>query len=245
MVCAEALENNRCDLNKQYWNAQWDETAFGKRKYHRGARRRKTGVQWALTCVSVHPDTNKTLAVDLQFLALNKRGAEQIVPLVVQRMQEGGTMTTDSWRAYPAAAVAAGVTHRVVNHAKEFKSAEGDHTNNVEGIHGVIKQDARQQFGRLPYLNSEGNTYYLDLLVWRANKRLANVPFFYGFALDLWTWTRYPLHDFLHLVPMDNELEDDDDDDDDDAEAVDVEHDDHEWFLLPEDVDSDDPDYVE
>ena len=38
MVCGEALERNRRDPAEKYDWAQWDETAFGKRKY----------VQWAL-----------------------------------------------------------------------------------------------------------------------------------------------------------------------------------------------------
>ena len=55
MVCSEALERNRRDPTKKYSNAQWDETAFGKRKYNRGSRRRKEGAQWGETCVEVGP----------------------------------------------------------------------------------------------------------------------------------------------------------------------------------------------
>ena len=120
--------------SNKYVFAQWDETAFGKRKNHRGARRRKFGVQWGLTCVSVDPSTMKTLQVDLQFLPFNKRNSNNIMPLVVQRMQEGGTMWTDKWKAYPKAAEEAKVIHETVNHSKEFKDhVTGVHTNNVEG----------------------------------------------------------------------------------------------------------------
>ena len=134
MVVAEALEKNRRDPANKYEFAQWDETAFGRRKYHRGARRRKVGVQWGLTCVSIDPDSKKTLAVDLQFLKFNKRDSNNITPLVVQRMLSGGTMFTDMWKAYPKAAEEAGVTHLTVNHNEGFKDHEtGVHTNNVEG----------------------------------------------------------------------------------------------------------------
>ena len=92
MVCAEALERNRRNIDKRYKYAMWDETAFGKRKYHRGSRRRKCDIQWGLTCVEVDPVTNKTLAVDLQFLPYNKRTAKVITPLVFQRMVPGGSM---------------------------------------------------------------------------------------------------------------------------------------------------------
>ena len=79
----------------------------------------------------------KTLAYDIQFLPYNnKRNSNNITPLVKQRMEAGGTMTTDMWKAYPLAAEAAQVTHYTVNHSKGFKNPEtGAHTNNVEGVH--------------------------------------------------------------------------------------------------------------
>ena len=54
MVCAEALERNRRDPGQRFEYAQWDETAFGKRKYRKGRRVRKYGVQWGLTAVKVY-----------------------------------------------------------------------------------------------------------------------------------------------------------------------------------------------
>ena len=51
IVLRETLERNRRDPEQKYELAQWDETAFGKRKYERGKRVRKAGVQWALTVV--------------------------------------------------------------------------------------------------------------------------------------------------------------------------------------------------
>ena len=79
------------------------------------------------------------------------------------------------------------VTHFIVNHFKTFKDPEtGAYTNNCQGIHGVIKQDGRAQFGRLPYLNAAGQMYYLDLLVWRAITSLQKVDLFVAFLKDLW-----------------------------------------------------------
>ena len=95
MVCAEQLERNRRDPENKYKLAQWDETAFGKRKYERGSRVRQRGVQWGLTVVEVDPLTNKTLSVDLQFLPYNRRDSNNITPLIVQRMEPGGTIVTD------------------------------------------------------------------------------------------------------------------------------------------------------
>ena len=73
MVCGESLERVRRDPGEKYYWAQWDETAFGKRKYHRGSRVRNGGVQWALTAIEVDPITGKSKALDIQFLPLNKR----------------------------------------------------------------------------------------------------------------------------------------------------------------------------
>ena len=157
LVVGEALERNRRNPDNKYKNAQIDETAFGKRKWEKGKRQRKGGVQWGLTIVEVDPVTKHTLAVDLQMLAFNKRDVSTIKPLVVQRMIQGGIVTTDSWKAYPQSVQAAGCEHRVVNHRKEFVDSEtGAHTNNVEGIHHVLKDDAKAQFRRLPYLTGKG-----------------------------------------------------------------------------------------
>ena len=54
VVCSEALERNRRDPNNKWDLAQWDECAFGKRKYNRGKRQRAFGIQWGLTGVLVN-----------------------------------------------------------------------------------------------------------------------------------------------------------------------------------------------
>ena len=59
LVTAESLERNRRNPDNKYECAQIDETAFGKRKYNWGARRRKGGVQWGLTIVEVDQLTGK------------------------------------------------------------------------------------------------------------------------------------------------------------------------------------------
>ena len=57
LVCAEALERNRRDPDCRYLHAQADETAFGRRKYRKGKRNRKPGVQWGLTILHYDPST--------------------------------------------------------------------------------------------------------------------------------------------------------------------------------------------
>ena len=95
---------------------------------------RKPGVQSCLTGVEVCPQTGKTLAVDLQMLPFNRRDKETIAPRIVERMKEGGTISTDCSPAYPLAAKDAKCTHLSVNHSESYKDPiTGCHTNNVEG----------------------------------------------------------------------------------------------------------------
>ena len=245
-VCAEALERNRRDPDAKYLHAQADETAFGVRKYRKGRRVRKGGVQWALTLLAFDPTVQprKALAVDLQFLPGNKRTIETLTPPIVQRMVPGGSLTTDGWKAYEQAARAAQVTHYVVNHKREFVTVEGDNTNGAEGIHAVVKKDGRAQFGRLPYLTRDGRTYYLDLLIWRANARLSNggsVNLFKTFCYDLALWTHLPLEDFDHtILPFEEDAEEEDGDDNEDGGD--------DWFIDADDIseeeeDTNDPDW--
>ena len=240
LVCGEFLERDSRDPNNRYSNAQIDETAFGQRKYKKGKRVRKHGIQWGLTFVEVDFRTGKTIDIDMQFLPLNKRGIDQITPMVLQRMKPYGNMHTDSWKAYIQAAKAAKCTHYKVNHSKHFKDPEtGVHTNNVEGMHSVVKKDARRQFDCLPYVNQKGGIYYMDLLIWRAKCRLQNLPFFKSFMKILYEFTHNPLDDFVHVVQL---WED---------EVEDIDEDDNDWFIDREEVEesdddnnNQDPDYV-
>ena len=83
--------------------------------------------------MEIDPNTGKTLSVDLQLLPYNRRDVSTIKPRIVQRMKEGGEVTTDFWRAYPEAVRAAGCTHLRINHSEYFVDSEGVHSNNVEG----------------------------------------------------------------------------------------------------------------
>ena len=53
-------------------------------------------------------------------------------------------MLTDCWKAYPQAAKEAGCNHQTVNHSEGFiNKVTGLHTNNVEGIHSVLKKKCK------------------------------------------------------------------------------------------------------
>ena len=123
------------------------------------------------------------------------------------------------FNAYPIAAELGDLVHFTVNHMRQFKDSEtGAHTNNVEGIHSTLKKDGHQQFGRLPYLTADGDTYYLDLLVWRANASLNQVSFFKAFAKGLFFfWTKCPLDHWDRKIPVGVPVQEGDEEDDEDG----------------------------
>ena len=50
----------------------------------------------------------------------------------------------------------------------------------------LSKKDCRQQFERLPFFSNDGETYYLDLMVWRANANLKKILLFKAFCHTLY-----------------------------------------------------------
>ncbi len=136
-------------------------------------------------------------------------------------------MFTDGWRAYEAAAVAANVTHHVVNHSVSFINDDGDHTNNVEGVHSLLKRIGREQFHRLPYINPRGSPYYIDLLRSRVNWSLGNLDPFQEMCKAIHNWSQSPLDDYRHQVQM---MQEEEEGEEEVEEEEDQEEEDHLWF---------------
>ena len=112
----------------------------------------------------------------------------------------------------------------------------------------MIKEDGKAQFHRLPYLSDRGQSFYLDLLILRANARLQKIPLFKAFLTAIRSHTLSPNSSYNPIVPM---REDEDDDEiENNAECEDevINGDEDVWFIYPEDVtyeeDSGDEDYV-
>ena len=86
-----------------------------------------------------------------------------------------------------------------------------------------MKNAAREQFGRLPYISGVGEAYYLDLLVWRTNKKLLKLPMFQEFCKALLFWTLNPLEGHSQCIPIfeesDDEQEEEFNDQEDDDET--------------------------
>ena len=65
-VLAEANERSRREQHVSWSVSQWDEVAFGSRKYQKGKRVRHGGAQWALTGVRV--EDGRTREVECRLL---------------------------------------------------------------------------------------------------------------------------------------------------------------------------------
>ena len=128
-------------VDSSFDEAQADETAIGKRKYERGARRRESGVIWIAGLVQVsNGETKKMLAH-----VVAKRDAQALCPFIEQVTEADALVVTDGWGAYNG--LGAVRTHEKVNHSKEFVNKEGFHTNNIEGAWKHLKDGIRRRWG--------------------------------------------------------------------------------------------------
>ena len=109
-----------------------------------------------------------------------------------------------------------------------------------------MKNAAREQFGRLPYISEVGEAYYLDLLVWRTNKKLLKLPIFQEFCKALLFWTVNPLEGYSQRIPIFEEADDEEEeeeeefnDQEDDDETIMYGKQEGDWFIPEEGLYSD------
>jgi hypothetical protein len=133
------------EKDKDNWaEIQADESAAGKRKYHRGRRVRQGGIVWMAGAAKIH----KGLVEKLIVRVVERRRAENLLPMLVDLVQQDGVLTTDCWRAYGGFA------------AEATKKAEGELQKLSEtatpelkvrwsrcGTNDPTQQDNRVQFG--------------------------------------------------------------------------------------------------
>lgn len=104
-----------------------DESKFGKRKSHRGHR--VEGV-WVVGGVE------RTQERKIFLTTVEDRKKDTLHLILSNYIKEGSEIRTDCWKGYCGLSRLAGkqYRHNTVNHAKEFKTASGVHTNTIEGI---------------------------------------------------------------------------------------------------------------
>jgi hypothetical protein len=223
-ICVTENAREFLEIDKDNWEEiQADESAAGKRKYHRGRRVRKGGIVWMAGAAKIHRGRVERIIARV----VTRRRTEDLVPTLVELVRHDGILTTDCWRAYgsfgaeamrkaegalraltksrstsplqeelppppqaaaaaaaaaaaPAAAAAAPVAakaetrHRTVNHKKNFKDpVTGAHSNHIEGMWAVLKNELRRRFGRVGFSDMEIMNSRVQLGVWLCNTRLA------------------------------------------------------------------------
>jgi hypothetical protein len=146
-TCVDAV---RLDDVQGWWQLEWDETFYSKRKYMRGARVREAGTLTYgggvhyITAANGHKKV-----IDTIIAAAASKSARHILPLLIAHAEPGAFVETDGARMYKGLA-ALGFTHEFINHKHEFVSESGTHTNSVEGFWHLIKSTAKDLWGRQP-----------------------------------------------------------------------------------------------
>ena len=109
-VCREVL-NQKSEMIGGYGKiVELDESAFGKRNYHRG-RVRKT--QWVFG--GIEQDSNKMFAVTVK-----DRKRRTLWPIIFKYVRPGSVIYTDKWRSYIGLDGVNDYQHFHVNHTENF-----------------------------------------------------------------------------------------------------------------------------
>jgi transposase-like protein len=137
-----------------------DESAFGKRKYHRG---RKTKILWVLG--GIERGSKKC------FLQIVKdRKAETLIPIIQSYVAPGTRIITDGWSSYnDLHSVDGGIySHDVVVHDTHFVNpSDCDvHTQNIETLWSRAKRMLKRQ---TPSTSAALFPSYLREFMWRES----------------------------------------------------------------------------
>jgi transposase-like protein len=110
-VCREILLRKSEMIGGYGKIVELDESAFGKRKYNRG-RRRKT--QWVFG--GIERESNKMFAVTVK-----NRKRRTLWPIIFKYVKPGTVILTDGWRSYMGLEGRNDYHHYTVNHTENFK----------------------------------------------------------------------------------------------------------------------------
>jgi ISXO2-like transposase domain len=123
-LVADSLDEVDCQVGGRGIIVEVDESKISKRKYQRGHH---VEGAWAVGGIE-RADAGKV------FIAVvEDRGYESLLGVLRRYVLPGSILYSDMWRAYPRIAAELEMEHRTVNHSREFVSADGVHTNSIEG----------------------------------------------------------------------------------------------------------------
>lgn len=137
---------------------QIDETMLNhKIKAHRGRAPKKQ--TWALGIVDCSTNPGRGI-----FKIIEKKSAEEIMPLIFKHVRSGSVIHTDEAAVYKRLALVNGLTHGFVTHKYCFVDYEkGIHTQNIESLNNKLKSKIKQCMGVL----SSKRQDFLNVFMWR------------------------------------------------------------------------------
>ncbi|KAJ8651351.1 hypothetical protein O0I10_013142 [Lichtheimia ornata] len=122
-----------------------DEFKFGKRKSHKGHR--VEGV-WVVGGVERTPERK------IFVTTVEDRKKDTLHLILSNYIKEDSEIRTDCWKGYNGLAriPSKRYRHEIVNHAKEFKTAAGVHTNTIDGTWNGIKSIIKARHRTAPIM---------------------------------------------------------------------------------------------
>jgi hypothetical protein len=164
VVCRKHFEHNPVKLGGEGIICQVDESLFTyEPKYHRG--RYPEHPRWVFGIV----DTSFTPGLGyMEFV--ERRDKQTLLPIIERVCRPGTIVYSDGWAAYPTIRER-GYGFDWVNHAKNWVSSTGVHTQNVESYW----RKQKDKVGRMRGFRREDKQDYLWELLWR--ERFTNNPY--------------------------------------------------------------------
>lgn len=142
-----------------------DESAFGKRKYHRG---RQVRTRWVFG--GVERGTGRCFAE-----VVENRSAATLLPLIEKWIAPGSRIVSDGWQAYNTIPeIQSNIyTHDIIVHQENFIDPnDADiHTQTIESFWNKVKRKWKRQNGTSAALFSS----YVDEFVWRSYSNNMNI----------------------------------------------------------------------
>lgn len=134
-LVSSTLEINDTIIGGPGIEVQIDESKIAKRKYNRGHR---IDGAWVIGGVEV-TEEKKIFLVEIE-----KRDEETLLQIICDHVHDDSIIVTDMWKAYSNINLFLNLTHKTVNHSKNFKDPiTGACTNRIEATWNGLKQRIR------------------------------------------------------------------------------------------------------
>ena len=154
-VCEIVVNDDSMQIGGPGKTVQIDESKIGKRKYQRGHR---VEGQWVFG--GIEEDSRNCFIFEVE-----DRTEDTLISIIDKWIAKGTLIVSDCWKSYSKLS-RIGYSHETMNHSKEFKNRNGNHTNKIEGHWRQMKSHLPSH-GRCKFHYS----YYLAEFLWRYKNR--------------------------------------------------------------------------